>query len=162
MLRMKGNNKDRNPMYCLISLVILGFLGLHLAAGFSGNWRFGSYYWPFLSYPLYHTPHYEGERIKTRTPIIGTWEDGTAVPITRQDLGLNHFRFEWGFVGAVHSEDREKLKVYWDMYRKRKGKRLAALRLENFPMIVTREGMKPAPQETLRIILVSDLFEGKE
>lgn len=107
---------------------------------------------------MYSYPHYEGERITARTLVFGRQEDGTEVEIVPEDLNLGFFKFEWNFARWIRPQNREKLKVYLEIYERRHGKRFTEIRSMNYPMVLGREGAIPAPSETLEILHVSDLY----
>ncbi len=136
----------------LASLVIVGVLGLQGLAGFSGNWRFSSYYWPFLSYPMYRFAHYVGDRIDVRFPVFFTLEDGRELEVFPEDLGLDYWKFMRNFKSAIQNEDAQMLDVYIREYQRRTGHRVVHLRLENYPLVLSSDGGRSAPSEVLKEI----------
>ena len=107
---------------------------------------------------MYSYPYYEGERIDARTLVFGRLEDGTEVEIVPDDLKLYFFKFENNFAQQIRPDNKDKLKVYLDIYERRHGKRFTELRSTNYPMVLGREGAVPAPPETLHTVDVSDLY----
>jgi len=138
--------------YFVVSLGIIGCLVLQGMATFTMNWRFYSYYYPFLYYPMYSTSHFKGERINVRHLVFAIFEDSTEQEILPQDLGLNFWEFEWGFKEAIVMENRKKLQTFLQPFRDRKEGEIESLRLENYRLVLTDEGAAPAPPEVLKTV----------
>ena len=107
---------------------------------------------------MYSGAHYEGDRVPARTLVFGRQEDGHEVEIVPEDLNLRFFKFEKNFARQIHPSNREKLKVYLELYERKHGTRFTEIRSMNYPMVLGREGAIPAPSETLEILDVSDLY----
>ena len=142
------NRVGHRVTLAITSLVILIFLGLQTIA-LLGLYR--GRLWPFVDYPMYRHPHYEGDSID-RYFLFGISEDNTEMPISAEDLGLNFWKFLWGFVPAVVEDRREQIEVYIDFYRTRHNKVLLGLRLENHPLVLSRNGLSPAPVQVVKTI----------
>jgi hypothetical protein len=102
--------------------------------------------WPFVDYPMYSRPHYEGEPI-AQFRISGTLEDGTEVWIKPGDVGLDAWHFSIHFVRGLGSNDAARVKDLVRLYQARHNRRLVGLRLENHPLILSRDGIRPGPPE---------------
>ena len=129
----------------LTSLAILIFLTLQVYAIFA---HVSPRLWPFLDYPMYKQARYAGETLNQYF-LFGILKDLTEVPIFPGDLGLDFWKFEQGPVLALRRKDREKLKTYVQLYQSRHNKQLVSLRLENHPLVLSREGASAAPPQVL-------------
>ncbi len=110
--------------------------------------------WPFLNYPMYCIPHHKGDALDQYF-VFGTLEDSIEVPILPEDLGLHFWQFygksqERGVVIALLQENNKLIKTYVELYQSRHNKRLVGLRLENHPLILSREGVNPGPRQVLK------------
>lgn len=128
-----------------VSLVILTVLSFQTAADILRT----DYMWPFLDYPMYSYSRHEGQRLVVRYDVYGTTSDGAEVEIAPKDLGMYWFPFRRTFLADIFRGDREKIAAYLDEYRKRHGKEIVALRVEDRAIIVTREEINLAPPPTV-------------
>lgn len=126
-----------------VSAVIFAVLGVQAIAAFGltpGPVERSPFLWPFLDYPMYTQPHYEGDAVP-RYRVVGVTEDGREVEITPESLGTdfwiyrNAFLFSFRFRG-----ERHELESGVQLYELRHGVSLLEVRLENRPLVVTREG----------------------
>lgn len=106
--------------------------------------------WPFIDYPMYFVPHYEGEKIP-QLKVVGTLVDGTNVEIQAEDLHLTFWLYQ-DFLQAVDQGDPEVLHNYVELYQNYHGVELASLRLENNPIVISRDGMKSGTPGVVREI----------
>lgn len=104
--------------------------------------------WPFLDYSMYSPSHYDGEELP-QTYVFATLEDSTEVEIVAADLGVNFFQFNKGIVSALEANDTSRIYMWAELYEGRNDKRLTGLRLENRPMIFTRDGLQTGETEIL-------------
>lgn len=144
----------------LISIVILGFLFLQAGETFRVfcPWKCAPSFWPFMDYPMYDQSHYAGEKID-QVHVIGLLDDSTEVEINYRDFGLNSlFKMEL-VVRALVEHDLEQLAVYIKTYDDTHPGRLAGLRLENSPLVLTKEGTKAAQAEVWAEFRVDELEE---
>jgi hypothetical protein len=88
-----------------VSALIISTLGFQLAIGFGD---LGSYAWPLISYDMYATPRFDGDRIEHYT-VAAVLADETRVPVGRRDVGLNVFEYRNHVVGPVRRGDVEAL-----------------------------------------------------
>jgi len=84
------------------------------------------------------------------TPIDNGSEDLTEVPILPETLGLHFWLFRRGLVFALLRDDYDKIKNYAALYEKRHNKQLIGLRLENHPLVLSRDGVNPGIKQTLK------------
>lgn len=101
------------------------------------------YFWPFLTYGMYRDAHYPGDSI-SRARVFATLEDGTEVRVVAEDLNMHHWFFTKNFLYDLKLKDHERIREYVSLYEKNKRVRLVELRLENHPVIVTRDGAELA------------------
>jgi hypothetical protein len=138
-----GTQAQPNRLWmALASMAIVIVLALQSLAVARGH-HMG---WPFTDYPMYSQSHKEGERVQARRYVYATLADGSEVPLTPEDLGLGHF---WLFTLWVEApllkQERAELEFVREAYREQRGGEIVALRIEDHPVIVTREGAKAAP-----------------
>lgn len=156
-----------------VSLLILTILFLQAAIGFREVCPRSKYkllssflipchfpsppaFYPFLDYPMYSQPHYEGEQVD-RYLLFGISENSATVPILPTDVGLTVNSFRKNVVRALLNNDREKLRAFVSLYQKKHKKTLIELRLENYPLTFSEEGIKPGAREITKAIVVKDL-----
>ena len=133
--------------YPFFSLVIVVFLGLESVAVFG---RVPRFFYPFVSIPMYHLAHYEGESIKVRHYLIGILKNSGEVEILPDDLGVSFWQLQTNFSNAIIREDFTIIEPYVRHYESRTGNHLIGLRLEDHPITLTREGFQPAPFEVVK------------
>jgi hypothetical protein len=102
--------------------------------------------WPFVDYPMYSRPHYEGEPIP-QVRIVGTLDDGTEVWIRPGDVGLDSWHFKIHLVRGLDTNNAARVRELVHLYEARHNGRLIGLRLENHPLILSRDGIRPGPPE---------------
>jgi hypothetical protein len=131
----------------VVSLVISVVLMVQTAAAFDLFPRLVSrpshVFWPFLSYPMYRTAHYEGAVIE-RYRVFGRTENGAEVELEPADFGLNFRKFQDIAVVALRRHDLPQVTTIAEIYRARSGRRLVAMRLERHGPVLTREGLRSA------------------
>lgn len=139
----------------LVSIAIVVILGLQTAASFGAvsrlTGRTSHWLWPFLDYPMYRWAHYAGEAVH-REAVFATLEDGTEAPFRPDDLGINFWQFHDGVVAALRRADAAALAPYADLFRSRQGRHPTHLRLETSPLVLTRDGLVPAPKQVLGVV----------
>jgi hypothetical protein len=131
----------------LVSLVIAVVLVLQAAASFDVLPKLFSrpsyVLWPFMTYPMYRSAHYEGTLIE-RFRVVGQTVAGAEVELTPIDFGLNFRKFQDIAVPAVRSRDMPQVAMFAEIYRVKSGIRLVAIRLERHGHVLTRDGLRPA------------------
>ena len=105
---------------------------------------------------MYSIPHHDGDALD-RYFVFGTLEDSAEVPIFPEDLGLHFWQFygqsqQRSVVAALLHENSNLIKTYVELYQSRHNKRLLGLRLENHPLILSREAVNPGPRQVLKNI----------
>ena len=104
--------------------------------------------WPFLTYPMYKRPYYEGDKV-VEYFIYGILEDSSEVAINPENLDVNYWMFLWDFVPALQHDDQEKIQEYVAAYHQKYNRKLIGLRLESHPWIISPEGVKPGEPRVL-------------
>jgi hypothetical protein len=103
---------------------------------------------PFLDYPMYKEPHYQGEKIHN-IQLFGILDDYTEVQINPEDLNMNFWMFEV-FLFAIDQEQHEDIHFYATMYEEMHRKNLIFLRLEDNPYILRDKGLFQGQPEVLK------------
>jgi hypothetical protein len=102
--------------------------------------------WPFIDYPMYSASHQEGERVRALRYVYATLDDGGEVLLAPEDVGLVHFwLFRLWVEAPLLGQERAELEFVRDAYRQQRGGEIVALRIEDHPVIVTRDGAEAAP-----------------
>ena len=127
-----------------ISFIISFFLAAQAFAGliYHPDYR-GDSYFPFLNYPMYSGPHKSDDMIP-RYHIFGIIEDGSEIEIKPGDLRMNVWEFFEGPVQELKKQNASmhRLRLYVDLFFKKRAKRLVGLRLENHPLILSKQGIQ--------------------
>ena len=139
--------RQQKIRFGLISVLIIGVLVVQTVSSFRRTYK----WWPFLSYPMYATAHFEGERIKVNHRVYAVTPDGARhyldpdrdlkIGFWRYDkmarqLGVNHLEANAANLAAIKS-------LYPD---------LTEIQVEDFPMIITRNGPAPAPRMVINTV----------
>jgi hypothetical protein len=104
--------------------------------------------WPIIDYPMYNEPHFVGDKIP-RMAVVGVLENAQEIDIGPEDIGGGYWYYQV-FAKAMRRGDED---VIWDMaraYEARHNIRLAALRVENRPLVWNSTKVAAAPTEILR------------
>jgi len=103
--------------------------------------------WPFLDYPMYSTPHYEGDAIP-RYRVVGTTADGREMQIDPETLGADFWIFRNAFLFPFRFRaDRGELEPGVELFERRHGVTLVEVRLEDRPIVLSRSGSSQGPVE---------------
>jgi hypothetical protein len=105
--------------------------------------------WPFVDYPMYSRPHYEGEPI-SQLRVVATLDDSSEVSIGPGDVGLDFWHFRLHVVRGLEMNDAARVRELVRLYQTRNNRRLVGLRLENHPIILSRDGIRPGRPEVRR------------
>lgn len=131
----------------VLSSIIAGTLALQGIASFAltpGPIEEPPFMWPFLDYPMYSAPWYEGDPIPQRV-MVGVLEDSSRVVIEPEDLDVTFWQFETVLFRAILREDRARAAAYAEIYHERYGGRLIGFQVENHPWLITDDGLKEGP-----------------
>jgi hypothetical protein len=134
----------------LISAVILVVLGVQAIAALAltpGPIEKPPFLWPFLNYPMYSAPHYEGEGIPRFRVMVMT-ADGREIEVTKENLGTDFWIFRNAFLQPFENEGmRDELEPGVELFERRHGVTVVEVRLEDRPLLLTREGTADGPTE---------------
>lgn len=127
----------------LVGVVIVAVLSVQVIAAFGlrpGPVGKAPFLWPFLSYPMYDQPHYEGDGIP-QYRVIAMTADGHSVEIDAQSLGTSYWIFRNAFLFPfVYRGRRRGLEPGVALFERRHGVTLVQVRLENRPILLRRNG----------------------
>ena len=112
----------------------------------------GNDFWPFIDYPMYQHKHREGERIDGGHSVYATLADGSEIEIRPADVGTTYFKFQGHVAKALVRGRENSWKPLLQQFEKRRNVKIVRLRVENYPMVITKEGGKPAPAEVVKIV----------
>ena len=121
-----------------ISAIIVAVLGLQIVAGFVDTGRWG---WPFVAYPMYKWPHYEGERFDHDLTAYLVMDDASERVITGEDVGLPFWIFEKRLWNPIRSGSPEHLQPFLEGVCPKFDNRIVAVRLEDKGMALGRSGI---------------------
>ena len=76
------------PTFAMLVIVLILFLQT-LAVIKPIRWAT----WPFTNYPMYKTPHYDGDSISVSILVFAELSGGVTVEILPRDVGLSWFKF---------------------------------------------------------------------
>jgi hypothetical protein len=104
--------------------------------------------WPIVDYPMYSAPHYEGDKIP-RMAVVAIRHNAEEIDIRAEDIPGGYWHFQI-FARAVIDADEEVVRDIVRMYETRHNVRLAALRVENRPLLWKSAQVESAPIKILR------------
>lgn len=162
--RGRPGGGDSGWRFVLISLFIVGLLGLQAMVGFGlnpGPVQPPPYLWPILNYPMYAGSALEGDRVSQYT-VLGVRADGSRVRIAPADFGLGTLTEDYrtpfwlyreGPVAALRENDRERARFYRGVYERRTGSRLVELVLVDEPAVIEEDGYRVLPERSIASIV---------
>jgi hypothetical protein len=124
----------------LVPQFVVSILGFPIRQGLHKSW-------PFIDYPMYSHPHYEGEKI-SRPVVIAVREDMKEMEIGPDDLGIQYWFFV-RFVLALQRNNDTVIREYARVYEEKQGTKLAGFRVEDRGLLLSRDDVEPAPMEIL-------------
>ncbi len=110
--------------------------------------------YPIIEYPMYAQAHYDGERVTGRWLLRGVLADGAEIDITEQSLHVSL----WDFilltdqVATGRPNAPQTLKAIGNLItvvqdREPRAGEIKTLRIDSYPMKVTRHGGEKIPSE---------------
>ena len=133
--------------YPLVSIFIFAVLAAQIVSGFRRTYQ----WWPFLSYPMYASSHFDQERIDVSYIIYAVTPDGTRHYLDPDmDLGIGFWRYGRlaRQLGVNHlKSNAHSLEEIGSRYPN-----LLRVEVEDYPMMITRDGPKAAPRLVTNII----------
>lgn len=134
---------DQSLYRLFASTVIVAVLVLQAVASIRltvGPLERSPYLWPFIDYPMYSQPRYEGDELP-RHRVFGITEAGERIRITPEALDTDYWIFRDAFVFPfLHTPLRDDLAPGVELFESRRGVRLIEVQLEDHPLVLTREG----------------------
>jgi len=112
-------------------------------------------FWPFIDYPMYSYAKRAGSKIN-QYRAIAILEDGREVRIVPESLELNYWIFMYGFITALRQENQEDIANFVRQYETLNDEKLAGIRFENHPLILSKETVTPGSPEILSTIHLED------
>lgn len=131
------------------SLVIVTILGVQFVGGFGFR---RAEFWPFLTYPMYASPRYDGDRFD-EYQLFAETEDGERIALNAREFGYSY----WLFRENAHAEvlrGRVPHAVLAEACA-RHGGGIRDLVLEDMGYFITRDGPVTGTPEELRRVSVS-------
>jgi hypothetical protein len=101
-----------------------------------------------VDYPLYIDPHFEGDEVP-RMAVVGIRDNGEEIDVRPEDIGGGYWYFQV-FARAVTRADDAVIRDTVRAYEGRHNIRLAALRVENRPLLWKSAKVEAAPIKILR------------
>lgn len=139
MIARPGERTGRLAVSAVI-LAVLGFQAVATVGLTPGPIEKSPFLWPFLDYPMYTQPHYEGDAVP-RYSVIGVTDDGREVEITPESLGTDFWIYRNAFLFSFkYRSKRHELESGVQLFERRHGVSLLEVKLDNWPIVVTREG----------------------
>jgi hypothetical protein len=115
--------------------------------------------YPIIEYPMYAQAHYDGERITGRWLLRGMLANGDQIDITEQSLRVSIWDFilltdpiAVGAPNAPQTVTAIQRLITIIRAREPRASEIKALRIESYPMKVTRHGPEKMPSETVMTI----------
>jgi hypothetical protein len=137
------------------SAAIVGVLVPQAIASFGHSDR----YFPFLWYPMYAKPHFEGERIDVEHRIYAVMPDGQRKLIDAAlDLDIDFWRYERRLARPLIAGDLHEVGY---LLKRIVGRypTLTAIEVHDYPVVITRDGPVPAPSRSVARVRRSAMAE---
>jgi hypothetical protein len=112
----------------------------------------GGRFYPFVGYAMYSRVHVENEPIAVNYPVFVQLPSGEELRVAAEDLGMNFWKLH-RFTEMVLSGSKDEAQMLMSLYESRSGRPVAALRIASYPAIISRDGVKAVPSETLLVVL---------
>jgi hypothetical protein len=130
-----------------VSIVIALVLMLQILATFDLFPRLVSrpsyLFWPFLDYPMYRSPRYEGSVIE-HYRVLATTTDGGEVEVVPADVALSFRKFRDTLITGIRTGDTSRVAAFAELYRSRTGRQLVSVRVQRDGQVLTRHGLERA------------------
>ena len=113
----------------------------------------GTWYWPFIDYPMYSVAYYEGDYVDAYHILKIVMDDGELREVKGRDIGLNFFKFLYltrGLKNYTESSSRRSIETLVSLYPD--GRRIKEIQVFTSSYIVTRNGMAEAEPKMLNKI----------
>jgi hypothetical protein len=103
--------------------------------------------WPIVDYPMYSAPHFQGDEIP-RLAVVGICDNTEEIDIRPEEIGGGYWHFQI-FARAITRADGAVVRDTVQAYEARHNIRLAALRVENRPLLWKNAQVEAGPIEIL-------------
>lgn len=114
--------------------------------------------YPFLDYPMYSVARKEGISVK-RYKLIAIFDDGTEKQLSAEDFELSKYWFTVGVLAAFRDNNHSKIHQYMEAYERTGNRPFVALRFDNDPLLITREGVQEGAPKIGEIIPKASIKE---
>jgi hypothetical protein len=104
--------------------------------------------WPIIDYPMYSESHFEGDEIP-RMAVVAIRDNAEEIDLRPEDIGGGYWYFQV-FARAVTRAEGAVIRDIARTYEARHNMRLAALRVENRPLLWRSTQVERAPTKILR------------
>ena len=158
---------QKKLLQVFVSIFIIGVLSVQFLVSVAKE----DWYWPFIDYPMYSGHLYnDGDRIVARLNVYAVHSDGSEVMLQPEDIGTTEFWvYNSSFAAPLLSHEGEegrselasRIVAFVEHYELKSGRQVVELRVEDSAALVTKEGMKPAEPEVLRILSLSPVVSQK-
>jgi hypothetical protein len=135
----------------VVIVVTLTFQGLASFTLTPGPIEDPPFMWPFLDYPMYSAPWYEGDAIPQRV-MVGVRADSSRVVIEPEDLDVTFWQFETVLFRAILRGDQARAAAYRAIYHDRYDERLLGFEVEQHPWFITDDGLRKGPHTVVASI----------
>jgi len=136
-----------------VSAVVVVILSTQAVAGFVNTGKWG---WPILPYPMYHSAHFEGDRLDHEFSVFAILSDGRRVPIKQSDMNMNFHLFRFNVVQPIEAADVDALGPVIDKYCELHDDQVVKLQVEDQGVAIGRDGpVEGLPPEILGMLDVS-------
>ena len=146
--------------------VFSGFMGLVLIGQawitftpLFGN-PIGGWYWPLVDYPMYAFAKREGDHVNVRWIIEVETADGARREVTAEDMGLGFWRFMRTGMILVNNPNPNVVAHVTNAVGK--DKKLVAIDVFKYPIVVTREGPKRVKPKFMRRVDLPLISTGRK
>lgn len=127
-------------------LFVSGLVPTILIAQFIASFGDSDRYFPFLWYPMYAQPRYDGDRLVVHHSLFAVVADGGRHRVLPEDLNINFWRFERVVISAVKKQDWERLETPLSQIRSLHP-HVVRLEIEDNPLVITSQGPASAPRQ---------------
>lgn len=114
--------------------------------------------YPFLDYPMYSVARKEGISVN-QYKLIAIFEDKTEKQLSAEDFELSKYWFTVGVLAAFRDNNHSKIRQYVEAYERTENRPFVALRFDNIPLVITREGVREGTYKIGEIIPKTSIKE---
>lgn len=126
----------RHIAQAIVLSIIGAILCSQLIIGFAYR---GKRSWPIIAYPMYRTPHFEGDRLDHDWTTLAIFDDGSQVEVERKDLGMPFWIFYKNIVNGILQGNVQELRPVAAAYC-RSGAAEVTLEVRDLGVAIGRDG----------------------